>query len=188
MLPYQNVEGRRFGGLLAVVKQAAGSDYGQHPLEVLPPDEYDGPLDYKRFRDCVERYYRSLVGADGSLIAFTHEQTVGITHRWPNRARLLRSPGGAPRRSAPGPLAPRARRPHPPGIAQISGAALRRDRPPTRRTDRSPWWRAASTPRSPPLSLPPDARLRGGAAQALRGSRSPRSLRRTPDTGIPRLP
>lgn len=72
-------DGRRFGGLHAVVKQAAGSDFERHPLEVLAPDEYDGPLDYERFRNCVERYYRSLVGADGKLFAFTHEQTVAIS-------------------------------------------------------------------------------------------------------------
>lgn len=51
-------ERRRDGGLHAVVKQAADSDYPpQHPVEMLPPDEYDGPGDYKRFRDCLERCY-----------------------------------------------------------------------------------------------------------------------------------
>ncbi len=49
-------------GLSARVKQAAGSSFAQ-PLEVLPPSDWSGALDYDRFRDCVERYVRESVSA-----------------------------------------------------------------------------------------------------------------------------
>ena len=54
------VDGTVDRGLVARVKQAAGSGFGD-PLEVLPPTLYLGPLHYGRYRECVERYVREQV-------------------------------------------------------------------------------------------------------------------------------
>lgn len=54
------VDGHVHRGLVAKVKQAAGSRFAD-PLEVLSPRRYAGPLHYGRFRDCVERYVREQV-------------------------------------------------------------------------------------------------------------------------------
>lgn len=57
-----------YPNLICLVKQAAGATFADHPIEVLLPDGYDGPIDYDAYRNCVERYYRSLVGGTGSAI------------------------------------------------------------------------------------------------------------------------
>ena len=54
------VDGEVHGGVIAKVKQAAGSSFAD-PLEVLPPSRWVGNLDYERYRDCVERYVREQV-------------------------------------------------------------------------------------------------------------------------------
>ena len=56
------VDGHVHRGLVAKVKQAAGSRFAD-PLEVLSPNRYRGPLNYGRFRDCVERYVREQVSS-----------------------------------------------------------------------------------------------------------------------------
>jgi hypothetical protein len=47
-------------GLTAKVKQAAGSSFTD-PLEVLPPNRWQGHFDYELYRTCVERYVRHQV-------------------------------------------------------------------------------------------------------------------------------
>ena len=46
------------------VKQTSGSNYAEDPLEVFPPKERDLHISYNQFRDAVEKYFRTLVGAD----------------------------------------------------------------------------------------------------------------------------
>lgn len=54
------VDGHIHRGLVSKVKQAAGSRFAD-PLEVLSPSRYAGPLNYGRFRECVDRYVREQV-------------------------------------------------------------------------------------------------------------------------------
>lgn len=54
------VDGDVHGGLVARVKQAAGSRFTD-PLEVLPPSRWVGHFDYASYRECVERYVREQV-------------------------------------------------------------------------------------------------------------------------------
>jgi hypothetical protein len=54
------VNGEVHQGLVAKVKQAAGSSFTD-PLEVLPPSRWLGHFDYERYRACIERYVREQV-------------------------------------------------------------------------------------------------------------------------------
>ena len=56
--------GKRYPGLRAIVKQAAGSSFTDQ-LEVGPPIGYDGPFDQHAFAECAETYYRALIGPAG---------------------------------------------------------------------------------------------------------------------------
>jgi len=56
------IDGRIHRGLSAKVKQAAGSRF-EDGLEILSPSRYEGPLNYTRYRDCVERYVRDQVAS-----------------------------------------------------------------------------------------------------------------------------
>jgi hypothetical protein len=56
------IDGHVHHGLVAKVKQAAGSRFAE-PLEVLVPSRYVGPLNYGRYRDCVERYVREQIAS-----------------------------------------------------------------------------------------------------------------------------
>ena len=56
------VDGEMHRGLVAKVKQAAGSSFAD-PLEVLPPSRWVGNFDYERYRACIERYVREQVGS-----------------------------------------------------------------------------------------------------------------------------
>lgn len=56
------VDGTVHRGLMAKVKQAAGSSFAD-PLEVQWPARYFGRMPYEGFRDCVERYVREQVSA-----------------------------------------------------------------------------------------------------------------------------
>lgn len=62
------VDGARQPDLYADLKQAVGGDSESSLIEVSAPVGYRGPLNYNAFRDGVERYYRGLVGAQGSGI------------------------------------------------------------------------------------------------------------------------
>ncbi|MGB9846525.1 MAG: hypothetical protein ACPLRH_03355, partial [Desulfotomaculales bacterium] len=59
------IDGRKYENLHVDIKQPAGSNYESSPIEVYPPQGYEGPLDYEAFRKAVEEYYRSLVGSTG---------------------------------------------------------------------------------------------------------------------------
>ena len=57
------VDGEVHDGLVAKVKQAAGSSFSD-PLEILPPSRWPaGHFDYERYRTCVERYVRERVAS-----------------------------------------------------------------------------------------------------------------------------
>lgn len=56
------VDGEIHPGLIAKVKQAAGSSFAD-PLEVLPPSRWAGHFDYARYRSCIERYVREQVAS-----------------------------------------------------------------------------------------------------------------------------
>lgn len=62
------IDGKKFEGLYANIKQMVGSSFESAPLEVSSPANYKGPFNYDAFRNIVEDYYRSLVGASGSSI------------------------------------------------------------------------------------------------------------------------
>jgi hypothetical protein len=52
------------------IKQTSGSNYTEDPLEVFLPKERDLHINYNQFRDVVERYFRTLVGANARGINF----------------------------------------------------------------------------------------------------------------------
>jgi hypothetical protein len=54
--------------LYADLKQTIGSRYEDGPIEVMSPTGYDGPFNYEFFRDAAEKYYRTCVGASGTMI------------------------------------------------------------------------------------------------------------------------
>ena len=54
------LDGTVHRGLIARVKQAAGSSFAE-PLEVQWPDRFVGRLPYQGFRECVDRYVRHQV-------------------------------------------------------------------------------------------------------------------------------
>lgn len=64
------------------IKQSAGAGFEADPgtLEVLGDASYDGPGNYQGFRECVEAYYRSLIGSTGHGIRVGPGAT-GITMR-----------------------------------------------------------------------------------------------------------
>lgn len=58
------VNGANLGFHQSLIRQPAGGDM-QDLIEVSPPDDYAGPMDYQAFRDAVEGYFRSCVGPEG---------------------------------------------------------------------------------------------------------------------------
>lgn len=62
------INGERFGDLCADLKQTVGADYGTGPIEVGPPQDYEGAFNHKAFHDCAEKYYRSCVGSEAKGI------------------------------------------------------------------------------------------------------------------------
>ncbi|HPC02528.1 MAG TPA: hypothetical protein PLE04_02045 [Syntrophales bacterium] len=64
------IDDKIYENLYADVKQAVGSNFEDSNFEVSPPHGYDGPLSYPKFRDCVIKYYTSLIGPKGRLIRF----------------------------------------------------------------------------------------------------------------------
>jgi hypothetical protein len=64
------VEGKRYGGLYADVKQTVGSNYEEGPIETSSPRgaSYKGPFNYDAFRAAIEKYYRNMVGSSATGI------------------------------------------------------------------------------------------------------------------------
>ncbi|MBI2179697.1 MAG: hypothetical protein HYU31_02635 [Deltaproteobacteria bacterium] len=64
------VEGKRYNGLHADVKQTVGSTYEDGPIEISSPKgaSYKGLFNYEAFCAAIEKYYRSLVGSSATGI------------------------------------------------------------------------------------------------------------------------
>ena len=62
------IDGQKYPDLYVDIKQTVGGSFETTPIEVGSPQGYRGPFNYVAFRNAVERYYRSLVGAQGSAI------------------------------------------------------------------------------------------------------------------------
>lgn len=62
------VDGKRYTGLHADIKQTVGSLFETAPLEVSKPANYNGQFNHQAFQEIIERYYRGLVGAQGRSI------------------------------------------------------------------------------------------------------------------------
>lgn len=65
------LDGHKYEGLHADIKQTVGSSFEHAPLEVSKPVNYKGPFNFEAFHNIVEQYYRSLVGQSGSGIHVT---------------------------------------------------------------------------------------------------------------------
>jgi hypothetical protein len=65
------VEDRVSSGLVVQISQPYGCDYASEPIEVGPPQGYNGPFNHEEFSEKVEQYYRSLVGDSGRGISFS---------------------------------------------------------------------------------------------------------------------
>jgi len=61
-----NIGEQKYSDLYVDIKQTVGGSFENTPIEVSSPQGYKGPFNYMVFRDEVEKYYRSLVGAKGS--------------------------------------------------------------------------------------------------------------------------
>ena len=59
-------EGRTYADLTVDLKQAVGESFEGGVLEVSLPRGYDGSVNYLKFRDAVEAYYRRRVGSQAS--------------------------------------------------------------------------------------------------------------------------
>lgn len=62
------IDGKKYEGLFADVKQSVGSSFESSAVEVSSPSNYKGPFNHDAFSNIVVKYYRSLVGASGSGI------------------------------------------------------------------------------------------------------------------------
>ena len=70
------VAGKRFDNLYVDIKQTVGSSYETGAIEVtFPRGAYSGPFNHDAFQSAVERYYRSHVGATGSVIRISGTAT-----------------------------------------------------------------------------------------------------------------
>lgn len=65
------INGVKYEGLHADVKQPVGSLIETTPLEISRPANYTGAFNYEAFQAIVERYFRSLIGSSGSGIHIT---------------------------------------------------------------------------------------------------------------------
>lgn len=62
------INGQKYTYLSVLVKQTIGSDFDTAPLEVGPPQGYGGAFNHDAFRVEVEKYYRGLIGTEGTGI------------------------------------------------------------------------------------------------------------------------
>jgi hypothetical protein len=66
-----NVDGGRVGDFFADLKQTVGSEFNSSDIEVSPPHDYHGPLDYAQFSEAVRDYFSRQFGPMGSAIRFS---------------------------------------------------------------------------------------------------------------------
>ena len=72
------VNGQKYENMYVDISQPFGTDYTKEPIEVGPPQggSYNGPFNHQAFSEGVESYYRSLIGAQGSVVCFEPNATV----------------------------------------------------------------------------------------------------------------
>ena len=83
------IEGKKYTGLYANLKQTVGSNFETDPIEVSPPIGYDGTINYAGYRDQVEKYYRSLIGSHGSGIRIVNSSNIRMQNHTFNISRTL---------------------------------------------------------------------------------------------------
>jgi len=59
---------KTYSDLFCDIKLTSGDNYETGSIEVQRPNGYNGPFDYKKFRDSTEKYYRHLIGSKGNAI------------------------------------------------------------------------------------------------------------------------
>ncbi len=69
------IGGQKYSGPYADIKQTVGGSFNTTPIEVGSPPGYKGPFNYIAFREAVEKYYRSLVSANESLLSLKGKRT-----------------------------------------------------------------------------------------------------------------
>jgi hypothetical protein len=74
------LDGQKYEGLYADIKQTVGSSFDDAPLEVSKPKNYNGPFNFEAFHEIVEQYYRSLVGQSGSGIHIEGDANLRMRH------------------------------------------------------------------------------------------------------------
>lgn len=74
-------DGRENPGQL-IVKQVTGGSFAGDPIEVSPPENYTGPgVDYSQLRGLAEKYYRSLVGSEGTGLRVAKDAATDVRMR-----------------------------------------------------------------------------------------------------------
>ena len=81
------IAGKKYEGLYANLKQTVGSNYETDPIEVSPPIGYDGTINYAGYREQVEKYFRSLVGSQGSGIRIVNSSNIRMQNNTYNMPR-----------------------------------------------------------------------------------------------------
>jgi hypothetical protein len=62
------IGGQNYSDLSVLLKQTIGSDIDTAPLEVGAPQGYEGAFNHEAFRAEAEKYYRGLIGPEGTGI------------------------------------------------------------------------------------------------------------------------
>ena len=63
------IDDKKFEDMYVDVKQPFGTDFEKCPVEVFSPvGSYHGPMNHEQFSEAVEKYYRSIIGSQGSGI------------------------------------------------------------------------------------------------------------------------
>jgi len=62
------VDGKGAGDFTADLKQVVGSNIETGEIEVGAPSGYDGPFNHQGFSEAARKYFRSLIGSQGSGI------------------------------------------------------------------------------------------------------------------------
>jgi hypothetical protein len=93
------VDGRRVGDFSADLKQVVGGDIEHGEIEVGPPHNYDGPFDHTQFAEAARKYFRSLVGSQGTGIRMEGSTNVRMrNNRFRKEAEFRFTSGAGPER------------------------------------------------------------------------------------------
>jgi len=70
------VNGKNVGDYEADLKQTVGDDFESGSIEVSKPHGYDGAWNHAKFSDAASKYFRSLVGSQGTGIRITNSTNI----------------------------------------------------------------------------------------------------------------